>query len=76
MPKFCLCWLLAEKKEMCQSEIQEAIGIESRAAPAADDINSTIDNDGSDDNFFVFAKRNENNQRDRVRFTGVPAVVR
>lgn len=55
MQTFCMCWLPAEKM-MCQSEIQEAIGIESRAAPAADDNSSTTDTDRSDDESFCVCK--------------------
>lgn len=36
MPKFRLCWLPAEKKEvMCKTVVQEATSLESRAPPAA-----------------------------------------
>lgn len=58
MPKFRLCWLSPEKKEeMCKTVIQEATSLESKAPPAAE-VNISSENDGSDEEFFVFGKTN------------------
>lgn len=58
MPKFRLCWLPVEKKEdMCKTVVQEATSFESRAPPAAE-MNSISETDGSDEEFFVFGKKN------------------
>lgn len=57
MPKFHMCWLPVEMKEMCKTVVQEATSFESREPPAAA-MNTISETDGSHEDFFVFGKTN------------------